>query len=75
MTTLGNCGIALPFLTLALNGGEWSSSCFCYITPEETAPHTHRIQGWVGPRAGLDITEKRKISCPHQESNPNLLVI
>jgi hypothetical protein len=29
-----------------------------------------RIECWVGPRAGLDAMEKRKISCPCCESNP-----
>jgi hypothetical protein len=27
----------------------------------EIAPGTHWIGGWVGPRAGLDAAEKRKI--------------
>jgi hypothetical protein len=29
--------------------------------PGEIAPGTHSIGGWVGPRAGLDAVEKRKI--------------
>jgi hypothetical protein len=33
-------------------------------------PSTHWIQGWVGPRVGLEAVEKRKISCPCQEQNP-----
>jgi hypothetical protein len=28
----------------------------------ERAPGNHWIGGWVGPRAGLDSAEKRKIS-------------
>jgi hypothetical protein len=48
------------FLTLALVGGEWSASHPCRFTPEERAPGTHWIGGWVGPRAGLDDVEKRK---------------
>jgi hypothetical protein len=37
-------------------------------SPRERAPGTHRIGGWVGPIAGLDAVEKRKIvHC--QESN------
>jgi hypothetical protein len=43
------------FLTSALVGGVVS------FTPEERASGTHWIGGWVGPRAGLDDLEKRKI--------------
>jgi hypothetical protein len=32
---------------------------------------THSIGGWVGPRARLNLTEKRKISFPYRESNPD----
>ena len=32
-------------------------------------PCTHRIGGWVDPRGGLDIPEKKKFSCHYQESN------
>jgi hypothetical protein len=28
------------------------------------------IGGWVDPRAGLGVVEKRKISCCYRESNP-----
>lgn len=34
-------------------------------------PGTHCIGGWVGPGAGLDVMEKRRISCFYQESKPN----
>jgi hypothetical protein len=34
------------------------------------ATDTHRIGGWVGPRACLDAAEERKNSCPYRESNP-----
>jgi len=30
------------------------------FTPGERAPETHRIGGWVGPRAGLEAVEKGK---------------
>jgi hypothetical protein len=47
------------FLTSALVGGEWS------------APGTHLIGGWVGPRAGLDEVEKRKfLTLPGLELRP-----
>jgi hypothetical protein len=25
--------------------------------------------GWVGPTAGVEVLEKRKISCPHRDLN------
>jgi hypothetical protein len=57
---MGGSGcIARPFLTLALDGGEWSASRPCRFTSGETAPCTHRIGDWVGPRAGLDTTGNR----------------
>jgi hypothetical protein len=55
----GSGGIAPPFLTSALDGGEWSASRL----------GTHCIGGWVGPRAGLDAVKKRKILYS-PESNP-----
>jgi hypothetical protein len=37
----------------------------------ERSPIVQCIGGWVRPtRAHLDPVEKRKISCPYQESNP-----
>jgi hypothetical protein len=60
----GSGGIAPPFLTSALDGGEWSASRPCHFTPGERAPGTHCIGGWVGPRTGLDDVERRKILPP-----------
>jgi hypothetical protein len=40
------------------------------LYPRETAPSTHWIGGWVGPRAGLDAVVKRKIPSPCGEWNP-----
>jgi hypothetical protein len=66
---LASGGIALPFLTSALDGGERSAlSPGRFITREGT-PGTHWIGGCVDPRAGLDTVEKRKTSWPCQESN------
>jgi hypothetical protein len=56
-----NGGIAPPFLTSALDGGEWSASRPCCFTTGEIAPGTHWVRGWVGPRAGLDAVDTRKM--------------
>jgi hypothetical protein len=44
--------------TSALVGGEWSVSRPCRFAPGVRDPGTHRIGGWMGPRAGLDDVEK-----------------
>jgi hypothetical protein len=49
------------FLTSALVGGQWSTSLLGRFTPEERAPGTHWIGGWVGLRTGLEDAEKRKL--------------
>jgi hypothetical protein len=60
----------LAFLTLMLDGGEWSAShSGCFTSWEKTG--THRVGGFVGPRAGLDTVAKREGSCPCWESKPN----
>jgi hypothetical protein len=41
-------------LTSALDGDDWSASRPGRFTPRETAPGTHWIGGWVGPRAVLE---------------------
>jgi hypothetical protein len=50
-----------PFLTLELDGGEWSASHHWHLTFGERAPGIHWIGGWVGLWASLDAVEKRKI--------------
>jgi hypothetical protein len=54
-------GIAPPFLTSVLNGGEWSARL------GETALDTQ----WVGLRAGLDSMEMRQISFLCRKCNPS----
>jgi hypothetical protein len=39
------------------------------LTPRQTNHGTHCTGGRVGPRDRLNVMEKRKISCPYQESN------
>jgi hypothetical protein len=53
----GSGGIAPPFLTSELDGGEWPASCPSRFTPGERVPGTHWTGGWVSPRAGLDAVE------------------
>jgi hypothetical protein len=41
------------------------------LPPGERAPGTHWVGGWVGPRAGLDNVEKRKLlTLPRLEHQP-----
>jgi hypothetical protein len=61
--------MAPPFFTSALDGGEWSASRPSRFPPGEGAHGTHWIGGWMGPRACLDVMEKRKI-LPARESIP-----
>jgi hypothetical protein len=62
MKTYGGVDVWIHvFLTSALDGGERSSSHPGHITPGERATGTHWIEGWVGPRAGLNDVERRKI--------------
>ena len=42
------------------------------LYPRKRTPGTHQREGWMGPRAGLDVSEKRKICYPCPESNPRL---
>jgi hypothetical protein len=66
MKTYGGGGsIAPPFLSRALDGGGMSAS----RPGRSTSGKESQIPtGWVGPKAGLDAVEYRKISCPYRES-------
>ena len=46
-------GIALNFMTAALEGSEWSAARPGRILRRER-PGTNSTGGWVGPTAGLD---------------------
>jgi hypothetical protein len=48
------------FLTLTLDGGEWSASGLGRFTPREKGTATHWIGGWVGPSVGPDAVAKSK---------------
>jgi hypothetical protein len=59
---MGGGDIDWLFLTLTLDGSEWSVSCPGHFTPGERTPGTHWIGGWVDPRADLVAMEKIKMS-------------
>jgi hypothetical protein len=65
-TYRGNGGTAPPFLISALDGSEWSAS-----RPFRLNTYTHFTVNWAHHRADLDVMEKRKISYPCRESNPD----
>jgi hypothetical protein len=58
--------MAPPFLTLALDGGEWSALCPGHFTTRDTAPGAQRRKGWVGSRSGLHVMENKKSLAPAQ---------
>ena len=61
MKAWGGVGVYFhTFLTSVLNGGEWWAS----RTHWERASSTLWVRCWVGPTAGLDVLEKRKIGSP-----------
>jgi hypothetical protein len=61
----GSEGIAPPFLASVLIGTDCSASRSCCFTVGDSTA----VGGWVGPRAGLNIMEKRIFSCPRREPN------
>jgi hypothetical protein len=53
--------------------GEWSALRPYRFTLGEADPGTHCIGGWLAPRAGLVVMEKRKMSCPLPGIEPQLI--
>ena len=51
----------------AQDGGEWPTS-----GPGRLNPGAHWVGVWVGPRAGLNLLENTRISCPSRDSSPEL---
>jgi hypothetical protein len=58
------------FLMLTLDGGEWSVSHPVYFTAMIGTPSQHCIEGWMGPRHGLDNFREEKISRPAGNRKP-----
>jgi hypothetical protein len=73
MKTYWGIGGIAPRIIWPLALDEWPVSRPGRFTSRETAPGTHWIGGWVGPRAGLDTVPKRKIPIPRRESNSDHL--
>jgi hypothetical protein len=69
MTAYRRSRVIAPLITVTLDGGKWSNSRPGRCTPGRN-PGTHWIWGWVGSRAGLDVWEKRRISCSCRDWNP-----
>jgi hypothetical protein len=58
MLTYGGVDVEINVFLISIVAGEWSASRPCHFTPGERVPCTHRIGGWMGPRAGLNDMEK-----------------
>jgi hypothetical protein len=73
MKTSGGRGcIDPPFLTSALDGGEWSASRPGRFTPRERNPCTHWIGVRVDLKAGLDAVKKNSLPLPGIELRPSI---
>jgi hypothetical protein len=62
-------------MILVLDEGEWSVLRSCRFSRKESAPSVYCTVGCVGLSAGLDTPDKRKISYPFRESNPNFMAV
>jgi hypothetical protein len=60
----GSVGMAPPFLTSAVDVGEWSVSRPGLFTPEERTPGTHWIGGWGGSQSQSGRCGKEKNLSP-----------
>jgi hypothetical protein len=57
-------GIAPPFLTSTVDGGEWLASRHFRFTPGKRVRGLHYVRGWVGSIFGLDSVDQRKNFLP-----------
>jgi hypothetical protein len=56
-------GIAPPYLTSTLHGGEWPALCPGRFIPGKITPGTNWLGGWVGTRAGIRIPAVQPEAC------------
>jgi hypothetical protein len=68
----GTGGIALPFLTLALDGGEWSATHLYHFTPGERTPVPIEWKLGEPQSQSVQYGEKKKLS-PLSEIKRRLL--
>jgi hypothetical protein len=66
MKTWGSGGIALPFLTSALDGGEWSASRPGRFISGEIAPGTH----WIGVTK-FPVGKWNEVNCSREMNRLN----
>jgi hypothetical protein len=57
-------GIALPFVTSALDIGEWLVSCPGCFIPGEGEPTGKSTGEWVEPRTGPGVIKKKLVNLP-----------
>ena len=64
---MGSEGMAPHILILPLDGDEWLTSRSAPLFPGKNP-----VEDWVGPTAGLVVSQKTKISSHYRDSNPGL---
>jgi hypothetical protein len=57
------------FLTVALDGHEWSVLRISHFISMDGDPGIHLTGSSVGPTAGMDGLDKRRISCTYRKCN------
>jgi hypothetical protein len=63
--------ISSTVLYLSTRWRQWSASRPCRFSPRDTAPPYPLDRRLAGLHRGLNCTEKRKISCPCEKSDPS----
>jgi hypothetical protein len=66
------CGFIAPSVANLAPRRRWVINCThrqLYHHPDWNSSVTHWIGGRLGPRKGLPVVKKRKVSCPYRNSN------